>query len=359
MMTGPRSTVLAGGLVLSLVAAVSALPAEAQDTARPGAQDSLEAINADYLRELTALERKRMQRLEKLAETGKGEEAMLATVSFFQTALTSGHYRDAEAFAEKIVKSGHAEAHVLYLAEVTNILAELDRGAYDESLQSLARALEAGRAEDAARAKVSMILPRDTKLSLLETFYQKLVQANQFEVARKGFAMIAEKSADESIREFAANRRARLERLGKPAPALAGPDIDGKNVSLADLKGNVVLVVFWATWSLPSADEARMLDQVAAAYKDQGFRVLAVNVDTLLEGSPGREEVLPEIRRFLVEHNVRYPCLVNGTGEMDYAKAYGVREIPANFLIDKQGNICHVDVTAANIDEVVKEALGK
>jgi peroxiredoxin len=356
----PRSIVVAGGLVVTLGVGLAHTPSAAQDAggARPGA-DSLEAINADYLRELTALERKRMQRLEKLAATAKGEEATLATVSFFQAALTSGHYRDAEALAEKVLTSGHPEVAVHYLAEVTNILSEIDRGAYEESLASLGRLLDEGRKAGVGAVQANMILPADTRLSLMETFYQKLVQADQFDIARKGFELIAEKSQDQAIREYAANRVARLERIGKPAPAISGPDVDGKTVSLADLKGNVVLVVFWATWCLPCAQEADMLEQVAAAYKDQGFRVLAINVDTMQESAPSRDEVLSDVRRFLVEHNVRFPSLVNGSNEVDYAKLFGVREIPANFLIDRDGTVGHVDLTAANIDKLVKAALAK
>lgn len=320
-----------------------------------GGADSLEAINADYLRDLTALELKRMQRLEKVAETAKGEDALVAAVSYFQTALTSGLYRDAEAFAERILKSGHPETQVLYLAEVSNMLAEVDRGAYDEALTSLARALDAGNAGDGAA--VAKVLPRETKLTLMETFYQKLVQANQVEAAKKAFGLFAEKAVDAAVKEFAADRLARLDRVGKQAPTLSGADVDGTNVSLAELKGKTVLVVFWATWCLPSAQELEMLDQVATSYKDQGFRVLGVNVDALQEGSGGRDAVLGAVRRYLVEHNVRYPSLVNGEGALDYAKAFGVREIPANFLIDKDGVIRHVDVTAANIDAAVKAAL--
>jgi glutathione peroxidase-family protein len=335
--------------------------ATAQETKKAapqaGAGDSLEAINAEYLRELTALEAKRMERLARLAESAQGDAAHEALVAYFQAALTSGQYRVAEPLAERVIKAGHADPSVLYMAQVTNILAEVDRGAYDESLESLAQALRAGGQADGERRPASFVLPRSTRLSVAETYYQKLVQADQFETARKAFRLIRENSADATIRAFADARLARLETIGKPAPEIKGTDIDGRPFDLAEQKGHVVLVVFWATWCIPSGPEAEMIDQVYAAYGDRGFRVVGINMDAAQEGvSP--ESVLPAVRRFLVEHNVRAPVLVNGAGGQDYAAAYGVTEIPTNFLVDRAGRIIDVDLTAANIDRVIGKALG-
>ena len=129
-------------------------------------------------------------------------------------------------------------------------------------------------------------------------------------------------------------------------------------MSLADLKGNVVLVVFWASWCLPSSTEIAALDQVYSTLRPRGFRVIGINVDTLQGDGPKLETVLPNIRRFLLDNNVRWPNLINGTGTNDYAKAYGVTEIPSNVLIGRDGNVIHLDLSPRkNLESVVSRSL--
>ena len=134
--------------------------------------------------------------------------------------------------------------------------------------------------------------------------------------------------------------------IGKPAPAIEGTDLDGKPVSLADLKGNVVLVVFWASWCLPSSAEVAVARSgLRQLHRDRGFRVVGINVDTLQGDRPKLETVLPNVRRFLLDNNVRWPNLINGTGTNDYAKAYGVVDIPSNVLIGRDGTVIHLDLS--------------
>ncbi len=129
-------------------------------------------------------------------------------------------------------------------------------------------------------------------------------------------------------------------------------------MSLAGLKGNVVLVVFWASWCLPSSAEVAALDQVFGTYKDRGFRVVGINVDTLQGDRPKLETVLPNVRRFLLDNNVRWPNLINGTGTNDYAKAYGVVDIPSNVLIGRDGTVIHRDLSPRkNLASVVAKAV--
>ena len=85
--------------------------------------------------------------------------------------------------------------------------------------------------------------------------------------------------------------------------------------------------------------------------------MLGINVDTLQRRGPKLETVMPNIRRFLLDHNVRWPNLINGTGAIDYAKAYGVTEIPSNVLIGRDGNVVHLDLSRKNLDAVVARAV--
>jgi thiol-disulfide isomerase/thioredoxin len=356
------AAILGAGLIRPVLGQTPTPPAPkpAQAVAAAPTADSIEAINADYLKGLDALEVRRIERLAKLAESTQGEVSTQAYAALFQAALSGGHYQAAEPIAERLIKSGHPSPAVRYLAAVTNILAECDRGAYEETLTSIGQALKDGQKVDPEEKEVaSFILPRDTRMSILETYYQKLVQAGQFKVGRTAFSLIADGAADPAVREFAAGRRARLEKIGTLAPDLSGTDLDKKPFRLADLKGKVVLIVFWASWCIPSGGEAEMLHQIDKVYHDKGLQIVGVNLDTLQEDHADPSTVMADVKRFLVEHNVPFPNLINGTGPADYAKAFGVTDIPANFLIGRHGTIMNVDVTPANIDAALKSALGE
>jgi peroxiredoxin len=167
-----------------------------------------------------------------------------------------------------------------------------------------------------------------------------------------------EESDNPTIRSFCASRLSQLDMIGKPAPAIEGNDIDGKPVSLANLKGNVVLVVFWASWCIPSSTEVAWLDEVYRSNEKRGLRVLGINVDTLQTDGPKAETAMPYIRRFLLDHNIRWSNLLNGPGSRDVAKAYGVAEIPANVLIGRDGTIMHRDLSRKNLAVAVARAIG-
>ena len=150
---------------------------------------------------------------------------------------------------------------------------------------------------------------------------------------------------------------ARLDLLGKPAPSIAGNDVDGKPVSLADLKGKVVLVDFWATWCPPCVASIPALDAMAKKYHDQGFVILGVNVDAMHEDVKDPQAALQVVRRFLVKHRVTWMNVLNGHGVGDFAAAYAVEQIPANFLVGRDGKIVAVEQSGEMLEQAVLHAL--
>jgi hypothetical protein len=101
------------------------------------------------------------------------------------------------------------------------------------------------------------------------------------------------------------------------------------------------------------------LDHVYAGNRGRGFRIVGIDLDTLQNGGTKPEVVMPNVRRFLLEHNVRWPNLVNGEGPRDYASAYGVTEIPSSFLIGRDGKVMHLDLSRKNLADVVARAVGR
>jgi peroxiredoxin len=333
-------------------------PPQAKAEAPKGvANDNLKAINEDFDRDLTAIEKKRLGRLEQLAASQSKDEANATYEMYFQFAIGSNLFKEAEPVAERVIKAGGASPQVSLLAHIVNIIGEADRGAFQESLESLTAAYDAK--DQAKGAATRQLLPVTSRLSLLEAYYQRLVQGEQFDIARRAFRIVHDGADDTTIKAFAAARLARLEMVGKPAPPIDGTSVDGKPIRLSDNKGEVTLVAFWATWCIPSAEELAWVQRVYNDYHTRGFRILGVNLDTASEATKGSAAVLPNVRRFLIDHNVPWPNVINGAGAQDFAKAYGVAEIPANVLVGRDGNIIELDLARSNLEKAVARALGR
>lgn len=112
------------------------------------------------------------------------------------------------------------------------------------------------------------------------------------------------------------------------APQFALSDLSGKSVSLADFRGKVILLNFWATWCSPCKREIPSLERLYQKRHDKGFEIVAVNA----ERSPAST-----IASFAGKYQMSFPILLNPQGEV--ASKYWVRAIPTSFLLDKKGVI--------------------
>jgi thiol-disulfide isomerase/thioredoxin len=112
-----------------------------------------------------------------------------------------------------------------------------------------------------------------------------------------------------------------------PAPAISWQDRQGNAVSLADLKGYVVLINFWATWCGPCVMEMPELDSLQQRYGGAGLLVAAVSMD---EGG------LTVIENFYLKHKIRNLPVFSDT-EAAGPAAFNVRTLPSSFLINRDG----------------------
>ena len=110
------------------------------------------------------------------------------------------------------------------------------------------------------------------------------------------------------------------------APDFSLPDWKGSKVSLSSLRGNVVLVNFWATWCPTCVVEMPSLERLQTLEKGKPFSLLAVSVD----------EKWDEVRRFFKD-GTKMTVLLDAERKMP--TRYGTEKFPETFLIDKEGNV--------------------
>jgi peroxiredoxin len=116
---------------------------------------------------------------------------------------------------------------------------------------------------------------------------------------------------------------------GEEAPAYAAATLQGDTVSLASLRGSVVLLNFWATWCAPCRYETPYLQSLAEAHEAEGLRVVGVSMDT---GDAG--ELIAE---FVEEYGVTYTILADP--QMRGMEIYQILGLPGTFLIDRDGTL--------------------
>lgn len=113
----------------------------------------------------------------------------------------------------------------------------------------------------------------------------------------------------------------------EPAPDFTLKSAAGTNVRLAELRGEVVMVNFWATWCGPCRQEMPLLEKLYGKYKDLGFTLLGVNV----------EQDSAAARRYLQDVKVSFPVLFDPDNGV--TRQFGVQGMPSTVLIDRSGNV--------------------
>jgi peroxiredoxin len=122
-----------------------------------------------------------------------------------------------------------------------------------------------------------------------------------------------------------ADRRIAAE--GQPAPDFALADLEGRKFRLSDLRGEVVLVHFWATWCVHCVGEMKILQQAVGNTDRKPPRILAVNL-----GEPASR-----VREFARAKGLAYPILLDRRGKV--AEAYGVVGLPATLVVSADGRV--------------------
>jgi len=133
----------------------------------------------------------------------------------------------------------------------------------------------------------------------------------------------------------------RFYRDPKPAPVFTATDLDGRPISMAALRGKVVIVNFWATWCGPCRAEVPDLVALQEKYPDT-LQVIGISED---------EAGVEVVKRFAAEHKINYPVVMM-TPEIE--KLFpGIGALPTSFIVDRESRVVqkHVGMLTARTTE--------
>lgn len=154
--------------------------------------------------------------------------------------------------------------------------------------------------------------------------------------------------ADEEMKERINDDFKRLDMLGKPVD-LKFDSVQGEATDIANYRGKVVLVYFFANWSSPSAAGLAELRGIAGAFKPAQFQVIGISLDK-------KRESLSEL---MVKNGITYPVYFDGKGwESPLARSLGINSLPTVWLVDRKGNLRNlnaIDNTEALIRQLLAE----
>jgi thiol-disulfide isomerase/thioredoxin len=170
----------------------------------------------------------------------------------------------------------------------------------------------------------------------LQKEYPKAEQADQLRMMvasdmepekAKGIAKELTASSDERVSQMAKALLAKLEAVGKPVD-IKFTAVDGREVDLAKMKGQVVLVDFWATWCGPCIAELPNVKAAYAKLHPKGFEIVGISFD----------EDKGALEKMLKKEAMTWPQYFDGEGWSNkFGQKFGITAIPAMWLIDKKG----------------------
>lgn len=149
---------------------------------------------------------------------------------------------------------------------------------------------------------------------------------------------IQENAADEKLKNNAKEAFANIQKLlpGQPSPTFKYPDINGKNVSLKDLKGNLVYIDVWATWCGPCLAEIPSMKKLEGDYRDKKIKFVGMSIDPKKDKDKWKQMVKEKDLKGI-------QIFADNDWKSQFVKEYGILGIPRFILIDAEGNIINAD----------------
>jgi peroxiredoxin len=143
--------------------------------------------------------------------------------------------------------------------------------------------------------------------------------------------------------------------VGDPAPDFVAADLSGNPVSLAGLKGQVVLLNIWATWCEPCRDEMPSMQRLHETMGDRGVKVVAVSIDAPIGLFDRSGQQGGNVAAFANELGLTFPIWLDPEGKS--YRLYRMTAVPECFVINRAGFIVKKEIGAKEWDSPAVEEL--
>jgi thiol-disulfide isomerase/thioredoxin len=147
----------------------------------------------------------------------------------------------------------------------------------------------------------------------------------------------------------ALGERRQQEAIGQPFELAFTNVLNGKEITMEDLRGQVVVIDFWATWCGPCIAEIPHLKELYERYHESGLEIIGISLD----------EQVQTVVDYCTEHEMPWPqlCIDDVGWETPIATEWGIRGIPTIFIIDRDGNLYSANARG-QLDELIPKLLG-
>jgi thiol-disulfide isomerase/thioredoxin len=207
------------------------------------------------------------------------------------------------------------------------------------------RSEQSARSLSAAIGKFIDTHPEDARIPVLRMTEAQALESYEPERARELYNGVAANEDPEL--SGAAKAALDLMALRDQPMELSFTAVDGRKVDLADLRGKVVLIDFWATWCPPCVEEAPELVGTYEKFKDRGFEIVGISLDESKEA----------LEKFTAENKMTWPQFFDGKGwENELAQRYKIQSVPTLWLLDREGKLADAN-PRGRLEQAVEAAL--